>query len=102
MRKALKRTRSSLSSRRAPTVRGRLLDTASPRPIRRHGNNKFAPMDWRLDELPAPSIAHKRKSVPFGHSSLRWLGISHLIAEPEGLSFISRTVTYGRLDRRYS
>jgi putative ABC transport system substrate-binding protein len=38
----------------------------------------------------------------FGHSSLRWLGISDLIAEPEGPSFISRTVTYRRLDRRYS
>ena len=26
----------------------------------------------------------------------------HLIAEPEGPSFISRTVTHRRLDRRYS
>jgi hypothetical protein len=33
---------------------------------------------------------------------LRWLGISDLIAEPEGPSFIFRTVTHRRLDRRYS
>jgi hypothetical protein len=30
---------------------------------------------------------------------LRWLGISDLIAEPEGPSFISRTVPHRRLDR---
>jgi hypothetical protein len=33
---------------------------------------------------------------------LRWLGISDLIAEPEGPSFISHTVTQRRVDRRYS
>jgi hypothetical protein len=37
--------------------------------------------------------------MAFDHSSLRWLGISDLIAEPEGRSFISRTVTHRHLDR---
>jgi hypothetical protein len=34
--------------------------------------------------------------MTFDHSSLRWLGISDLIAEPEGPSFISRTVAHRR------
>jgi hypothetical protein len=34
------------------------------------------------------------------HRVLRRLGISDLIAEPEGPSFISRTVTHRRVDRR--
>ena len=38
----------------------------------------------------------------YDRSSLRWLGISDLIAEPEGPAFISNTVTQRRLDRRYS
>jgi hypothetical protein len=33
---------------------------------------------------------------------LRWLEINNLIADLEGPSFISRTVTHRRLDRRYS
>src|ERR1700716_3532767 len=41
-------------------------------------------------------------TVAFDDSSSRWLGISDLIAEPEGPSFISRTVAYRRVDRRYS
>src|SRR5262245_12379732 len=41
-------------------------------------------------------------TMAFDHSSLRWLGISDLIAEPEGPSFISSTVAQRRLDRRYS
>src|SRR6266852_3414679 len=41
-------------------------------------------------------------TIAFDDSSLRWLGISDLIAEPEGPSFISRTVTHRRVDRRYS
>src|SRR5256885_6331529 len=40
-RQALKRTRSSSSSRRGPTGRGRLPDTASPRPTRRHASIKL-------------------------------------------------------------
>jgi hypothetical protein len=40
--------------------------------------------------------------MAFDHSSLRWLGISDLIAEPEGPSFISSTVAQRRLDQRYS
>jgi hypothetical protein len=38
----------------------------------------------------------------FDDSSLQWLGINDLIAEPEGPSFISRTVAHRRVDRRYS
>jgi hypothetical protein len=41
-------------------------------------------------------------TIAFDDSSLRWLGISDLIAEPEGPSFISHTVTQRRVDRRYS
>jgi hypothetical protein len=33
---------------------------------------------------------------------LQWLGISDLITEPEGPSFISRTVARNRVDRRRS
>jgi hypothetical protein len=32
-------------------------------------------------------------TTAFDRSSLRWLGISDLIAEPEGPAFISSTVT---------
>ena len=32
--------------------------------------------------------------MAFDHSSLRWLGISDLIAEPEGPPFISHTVAH--------
>jgi len=37
--------------------------------------------------------------MTFDHSSLRWLGISDLIAEPEGPTFISYKVARSRLDR---
>jgi len=37
--------------------------------------------------------------VAFDQSGLRWLGISDLIAEPEGPTFISYKVARGRLDR---
>jgi hypothetical protein len=37
--------------------------------------------------------------MAFDHSRSRWLGISDLIAEPEGPSFISRTVAHRRVDR---
>ena len=37
--------------------------------------------------------------MTFDHSGLRWLGISDLIAEPEGPTFISSKVTRSRLDR---
>src|SRR6266436_9648275 len=41
-------------------------------------------------------------TIAFDDSSLRWLGDQHLIADLEGPSFISRTVTHRRVDRRYS
>jgi hypothetical protein len=37
--------------------------------------------------------------VAFDHGSPRWLGISDLIAEPEGPTFISHKVARSRLDR---
>jgi hypothetical protein len=37
--------------------------------------------------------------VAFDQSGLRWLGISDLIAEPEGPTFISYKVARSRLDR---
>jgi hypothetical protein len=41
-------------------------------------------------------------TVAFDDSSSRWLGISDLIAEPEGPSFISRTVAYRRVEPQES
>ena len=49
-----------------------------------------------------PDVSATFTTIAFDDSSLRWLGISDLIAEPEGPSFISRTVAYRRVDRRYS
>jgi len=40
--------------------------------------------------------------MAFDRRSLWRLGISDLIAEPEGPTFISSTVAQRRLDRRYS
>src|SRR5262245_26199593 len=40
------------------------------------------------------------RDAALDRSSLRWLGISDLIAEPEGPTFISSTVAQRRLDRR--
>ena len=37
--------------------------------------------------------------MAFDQSGLRWLGISDLIAEPEGPAFISYKVARSRLDR---
>ena len=49
-----------------------------------------------------PDVSATFTTIAFEDSSSRWLGISDLIAEPEGPSFISRTVTHRRVDRRYS
>ncbi len=49
-----------------------------------------------------PDVSATLTTMAFHHSSLRWLGISDLIAEPEGPSFISSTVAQRRLDRRCS
>jgi hypothetical protein len=49
-----------------------------------------------------PDVSATFTTIAFDDSSLRWLGISDLIAEPEGPTFISRTVTHRRVDRRYS
>jgi hypothetical protein len=48
-----------------------------------------------------PYISATLTTTVFDRSSSRWLGIN-LIAEPEGPSFISRTVTHRRVDRRCS
>jgi hypothetical protein len=50
----------------------------------------------------SPGFSATLTTTAFDRSSLRWLGISDLIAEPEGPTFISSTVTQRRLDRRYS
>jgi hypothetical protein len=49
-----------------------------------------------------PGVSATLTTTAFDRSNSRWLGISDLIAEPEGPTFISRTVTHRRVDRRYS
>jgi hypothetical protein len=49
-----------------------------------------------------PDFSATLTTTAFDRSSSRWLGISDLIAEPEGPSFISPTVALRRVDRRYS
>jgi hypothetical protein len=49
-----------------------------------------------------PGFSATLTTTAFDRSGSRWLGISDLIAEPEGPSFISSTVAQRRLDRRYS
>jgi len=46
-----------------------------------------------------PDVSATLTTTAFDRSSSRWLGISDLIAEPEGPSFISRTVARSRVDR---
>jgi hypothetical protein len=46
-----------------------------------------------------PDVSATLTTPAFDRSSSRWLGISDLIAEPEGPSFISRTVARSRVDR---
>jgi hypothetical protein len=49
-----------------------------------------------------PGVSATLTTTAFDRSSLRWLGIDDLIAEPEGPSFISRTVAHRRYSRRRS
>ena len=49
-----------------------------------------------------PTFSATLTTTAFHRSSSRWLGISGLIAEPEGPSCISSTVAHCRLDRRCS
>jgi hypothetical protein len=51
------------------------------------------------DPRNCPDVSATLTSTAFDRSSSRWLGISDLIAEPEGPSFISRTVARSRVDR---
>src|ERR1700730_17282778 len=46
-----------------------------------------------------PSVSAALTTVAFDQSGPRWLGISDLIAEPEGPTFISYKVAHSRLDR---
>jgi hypothetical protein len=64
-------------------------------------DHEGAPFDVGLHPH-CPDVSATFTTIAFDDSSLRWLGISDLIAEPEGPSFISRTVTYRRVDRRRS
>src|SRR6516225_3513201 len=45
-----------------------------------------------------PDVSAALTTVVFDQSGLRWLGISDLIAEPEGPTFISYKVARSRLD----
>jgi len=47
-----------------------------------------------------PDVSATLTTTAFGRSSSRWLGIGDLIADPEGPTFISRTVAHLRVDRR--
>jgi hypothetical protein len=49
-----------------------------------------------------PDVSATLTTVAFDHNRSRWLGISDLIAEPKGPSFISSTVARRRVDRRCS
>jgi hypothetical protein len=49
-----------------------------------------------------PGFSATLTTMAFNRSSLRWLGISNLIAEPEGPSFISYIVAHRRVDPRCS
>jgi len=49
-----------------------------------------------------PGVSATLTTTAFDRSNSRWLGISDLIAEPEGPSSISRTVARRRVDRRCS
>jgi hypothetical protein len=59
-----------------------------------------------LSTLPAgiivPTFSATLTTTAFHRSSSRWLGISDLIAEPEGPTFVSGTVAHRRVDRRCS
>jgi hypothetical protein len=46
-----------------------------------------------------PDVSAALTTMAFDHSGLRWLGISDLIAEPEGPTFISHKIARSRLDR---
>ena len=46
-----------------------------------------------------PDVSAALTTVAFDQSGPRWLGISDLIAEPEGPTFISYKVARSRLDR---
>jgi hypothetical protein len=46
-----------------------------------------------------PDVSAALATVAFDQSGPRWLGISDLIAEPEGPTFISYKVARSRLDR---
>ena len=46
-----------------------------------------------------PDFSAALTTMAFDQSGLRWLGISDLIAEPEGPAFISYKVARRRLDR---
>ena len=50
----------------------------------------------------SPDVSTTLTTTAFDRSGSWWLGIGDLIAEPEGPSFISRTVACNRLDRLHS
>jgi hypothetical protein len=46
-----------------------------------------------------PDVSATLTTTAFDRSNSRWPGINDLIGEPEGPSFISRTVARNRVDR---
>src|SRR5260370_20920435 len=48
-----------------------------------------------------PDFSATFTTVAFDHSSLRWLEINTRLPTSKGPSFISRTATHRRVDRRY-
>jgi hypothetical protein len=86
---------------RPARVQSNRVSVAATRPK----NSYFVRLRSPLSTMPAGIIVPtfpQLTTTDFDRSSLRWLGISDLIAEPEGSAFISSTVTQCRLDRRYS
>jgi hypothetical protein len=67
----------------------------------RSGSLALASLDLACRDH-GPDFSATLTTMAFDHSRSRWLGISDLIAEPEGPSFISSTVAHPRVDRRCS
>jgi hypothetical protein len=86
-------------------VRGEDKQSLSSRPRDFHPRALPKPCLASLDHAcqdHRPGVSATLTTTTFDRSSSPWLGISDLIAEPEGTSFISSTVTQRRLDRRCS
>ncbi len=70
----------------------------SPNPLHIDGSLALASLN-RTCRDHCPDFSAALTTMAFDQSGLRWLGISDLIAEPEGPTFISCKVARSRLDR---